>query len=133
MSEETRKKTGKKRAAVIIACVACAAVLAALIAVLKPSITFNAVKPIADMTDAQRDAYALVVAAQVSKHMLVPAGVPQITAASENYSALVAEGGFWQDLAREDIILVYPEQARIIVWRPSKKLIVNAGPIISGD
>jgi len=109
-----------------------AAVLITIAAVNPGILAFGgAPKPVAEMTDAERGAYAEEIKARIAKHMLLPAETPQITAAEENLSELLAQGGFWRDLERGDLILVFTQEARVVIWRPSRNLVVNVGPILN--
>lgn len=105
------------------------AVLAALVVlIVKPD--FSGPKAFADMSEQERAAFAGQIKDDVAKHMLMPEEVPQITLADDNYAELVAQGGFWKNLEKGDYILVFSLEPRVVVWRPSEKLIVNVGPII---
>jgi len=106
------------------------AVLAALVVlIVKPD--FSGPKPLAQMSGAERAAFAGKIKADIAKHMLVPEEVPEITLADDSLSELLAQGGFWKDLERGDYILIFSEDPRAVIWRPGKKLIVNVGPIIN--
>ena len=108
--------------------------IAAALVVFKPSVSIDfGPKPIAKMTEEERGAFAEKIKAQVAKRMLLPEEIPQITAAEDSLSELLAQGGFWKDLERGDYILVFTADPRVIIWRPSKKIIVNVGPIINTD
>ena len=109
------------------------AALAAFVLIAKPSVTFNGgAKAVAEMTDEERMAFAEKAKAQAGKLLLMTAETPEIIeAAADNLGELLAQGGFWKNLERGDLILVFSEDPRVVIWRPSKKLIVNVGPIIN--
>jgi len=106
--------------------------LTVTLAILKPSVTFKAVhKPVAEMSNAEKAAYAEKIKAQVAKNMLMPEETPEIIPAADQYSELLNSGLFWHNLERDDLILVFSEtDPWVVIWRPSKKLIVNVGPIV---
>jgi len=134
MSDKQNQAPRHKRLIAIgIATLAVVAVTA-FVLIAKPSITFNSdAKPVVEMSDEERAAYAEKIKAQIGKHLLMTDEMPEIMVAEDSYSELVAQGGFWKNLERGDLILVFTQDPRVIIWRPSEKLIVNVGPIINTD
>jgi hypothetical protein len=89
-------------------------------------------KSVAEMSEEERTDYAEKIKTQVGKRLLMTTETPVIIeAAADNLGDLLAQGGFWKNLEKGDLILIFSEDPRVIIWRPSKKLIVNVGPIIN--
>jgi len=110
------------------------AVLAALVVlIVKPDSSGSGPKPVTEMSETERAALAKKLKADVEKHLMLPAETPEVIAAEDRLSELLAQGGFWANLERGDYILVFPEDARVVIWRPSKKLVVNMGPILNQE
>jgi len=64
---------------------------------------------------------------QVSKHVDIPKDIP-LMATIDNASALKSDQVFYSDAADDDILLIFVEKA--IIYRPSKDILVNVGPVI---
>lgn len=62
----------------------------------------------------------------VSRHMILPTTTPQV-AAVEDSAKLSSSQPFFKDVLNGDVVLMY--KAMIIVYRPSKDIIVTVGDI----
>jgi uncharacterized protein HemX len=64
----------------------------------------------------------------ISKFMLMPAGDPVLFRVS-NKDQMRAQQAFFKDAENDDVLLVYQESGKAILFRPSSKTIVNVGPV----
>jgi hypothetical protein len=62
----------------------------------------------------------------LSRHILVPQGVPQV-AIVQDASKLRETQAFFKDVENDDVVVVY--DTSIYIYRPSKDIVVNAGDI----
>lgn len=65
----------------------------------------------------------------VGKRMLLPAGETPVIYQIDDPALLIAEQPFFVGSEKGDRLLIYPQSARAIIWSPSRKRIVNAGPL----
>lgn len=69
---------------------------------------------------------------RVKKHMMLPAETPTI-AEIKNVEQLVVDQPFYEGSVNGDILLVFKDSSKGIIYSPSKDLIINAGPIKVAD
>lgn len=66
---------------------------------------------------------------KIGKHMILPEGTLPTMATISDVTTLKQEQAFFRNAQNGDQILVYVEDQKAIIYRPSEDLIVNVGPI----
>ena len=66
---------------------------------------------------------------KVSKLMILPEGETPAFATITDAATLSKEQAFYRDSENGDIVLVYKEALKAIIYRPGKEIIVNVGPV----
>lgn len=69
-----------------------------------------------------------VVIENVGKHIVLPDEKPNITTVEQ--AGELAKQAFFAEVKDGDKILIFPQSARIIIFRPSENILVNVGPIV---
>lgn len=81
-------------------------------------------------TDAERAKKELAAAvAGVSKLMLLPEGDEPVLAIVANAETLIKQQTFFAGAVNGDQLLLFPKSMKAVLWSPSRRLIVNVGPI----
>lgn len=70
--------------------------------------------------------------AEVKTHIILPEEWPVIYKINDP-TLLASQQPFFIGSQKDDMLLVYPQSGRAIIYSPSRKLIVNFGPITFGD
>lgn len=65
---------------------------------------------------------------QLSKLMVLPEGDPVLFKVS-NEEVMRQQQAFFKDTKNDDVLLVFQESGKAIIFRPSQNMIVNAGPV----
>ncbi len=73
------------------------------------------------------------VLAAVEKHLVLPKEEEPIIAVVADAAALKKEQAFYANVENGDIVLVYQQNKRAIVYSPDRDVVVNVGPLIIGD
>ena len=68
---------------------------------------------------------------RVGQHIVLPDETPSVTTV-ENAGALSSQP-FFASVKDGDKILIFQQAARIIIYRPSKNILVNVGPIVDDN
>ncbi len=71
--------------------------------------------------------------AQLSQLMIIPKDDTPVLATVEDPEALIKQQAFFQGSEKGDVVLIFPKTSRAILFSPKKDIIINAGPVISGD
>ena len=69
----------------------------------------------------------------VSKLIILPAGEAPIISVINNAAELTKEQPFFTGAQNGDMLLAYRNSLKAIIYSPSRKLIVNAGPIVLSE
>lgn len=77
---------------------------------------------------AQADEEKKVVLDQLRKLMVLPEGDPVLFKVS-NEEVMRQQQAFFKDAKNDDVLLVFQESGKAIIFRPSENMIVNAGPV----
>jgi hypothetical protein len=77
---------------------------------------------------AAADAEKQEILAELSKLMVLPAGDPVLFKVNDE-ETMKKQQAFFKDTKNEDVLLVFQESSKAIIYRPSTKMIVNVGPI----
>jgi hypothetical protein len=64
----------------------------------------------------------------ISKFMLLPEGDPVLFRVS-NRDQMRAQQAFFKDTENDDVLLVFQESGKAIIFRPSSQTIINVGPV----
>jgi hypothetical protein len=64
----------------------------------------------------------------ISKFMLLPEGDPVLFKVS-NRDQMRAQQAFFKDTENDDVLLVFQQSGKAIIYRPSSKTIINVGPV----
>lgn len=64
----------------------------------------------------------------ISKVMLLPEGDPVLFKVS-NRDQMRAQQAFFKDTENDDVLLVFQQSGKAIIYRPSSKTIINVGPV----
>ena len=67
---------------------------------------------------------------QVGKLVILPTGEQPVIATINDAASLIKQQAFYTGAVNGDVVLVYQKAAKAIVYSPSRKLIVNVGPVI---
>ena len=67
---------------------------------------------------------------QVGKLVILPSGEQPVVATINDAASLIKQQAFYTGAINGDVVLVYQKAAKAIVYSPSRKLIVNVGPVI---
>lgn len=65
---------------------------------------------------------------QLGKLMILPAGDPVLFKVS-NEQVMRTQQAFFKDTKNDDVLLVFQEGGKAILFRPSEGIIVNSGPV----
>ena len=65
---------------------------------------------------------------ELSQVMVVPHEQPQIAVVS-NASALKSQQPFYADVQNGDVMFLFPQAGKAVLFRPSTHQVVNAGPV----
>jgi hypothetical protein len=65
---------------------------------------------------------------QLGKLMILPAGDPVLFKVS-NQEVMRTQQAFFKDTKNDDVLLVFQEGGKAILFRPSEGIIVNSGPV----
>ncbi len=79
---------------------------------------------------ADQAAQAKILLEQLSKLMILPQGEQPIIATINDASALIKEQPFYTGAINGDVVFIFQNAAKAIVFSPSRNLIVNVGPIL---
>ncbi len=60
--------------------------------------------------------------------MVLPEGDPVLFKVS-NAEVMRSQQAFFKDTKNDDVLLVFQQSGKAIIFRPSEKIIVNAGPV----
>lgn len=77
---------------------------------------------------AQADAEKAKILASLSKLMVLPEGDPVLFKVS-NQEVMRKQQAFFKDTMNDDVLLVYQQSGKAIIYRPSQNVIVNVGPV----
>lgn len=69
----------------------------------------------------------------VSRHIILPQNETPVMASIVNAEELIAEQPFYSNTVNGDILLIYSENRRAILYSPERDILVNVGPINIGD
>lgn len=78
--------------------------------------------------DAMSEKEVSVLTEELSKFMVVPDEEPLIFTISD-VDFLVKEQKFFQNASNGDILFVFPEAEKAVVYSPKRERIINAGPV----
>lgn len=67
---------------------------------------------------------------KVARHIMLPAGENPLIGAVTNAEALKREQPFFAAAQNGDIVVLYQQSARAILYRPERDILVNVGPTI---
>lgn len=76
------------------------------------------------------DAEIAQVIAGTGRHIQLPTGEDPLIASIVDVETLVASQPFYQGAKNGDILLVYVQAAKAIIYSPSRDILVNVGPVI---
>lgn len=68
----------------------------------------------------------------VSKHLLLPSEKPAVVDIKDS-AELIKEQPFYQGTQDGDVLLIFTEAKKAIIYSPSRDIIVNVGPIYAGQ
>jgi hypothetical protein len=68
------------------------------------------------------------VLASIGKLMVLPEGDPVLFRVSDE-NTMRKQQAFFKDTKNDDVLLVFQESGKAIIYRPSTNLIVNVGPV----
>lgn len=77
---------------------------------------------------AQADAEKKTILGQLSKLMVLPAGDPVLFKVNDQ-ETMRKQQAFFKDTLNGDVLLVFQESSKAVIFRPSSGMIVNVGPI----
>ena len=83
-------------------------------------------KAVADA--AKADAEKKAILEKLSKLMVLPAGDPVLFKVNDE-ETMKKQQAFFKDTKNDDVLLVFQESSKAIIFRPSTNMIVNVGPI----
>ena len=86
----------------------------------------------ASSTQAQIDKVKALVAS-VSKLILVPQGEDPTVAIINDAAALTKQQPFYTGSQNGDLVLIFQKAAKVIIYSPTRNIIVNVGPILPPD
>lgn len=69
--------------------------------------------------------------AKVARHIMLPAGENPLIGAVTNADALKREQPFFAAAENGDVVVLYQQSARAILYRPERDILVNVGPTIT--
>ena len=133
MNEETTKRTTKKQQApyrVYLIAVVGLIVLAGVgyFGWMKYNQVYNSPEAVTAKQVAEAEAEKKVIMDSISKVMLLPEGDPVLFKVS-NKDQMRAQQAFFKDTENDDVLLVFQESGKAIIYRPSTKTIINVGPV----
>jgi hypothetical protein len=129
MENETKTKKGSK-VGLVISWLVIGLALGWGASMLKGDMVKN---PAQNTTNQMSEEQQNKILADVGKLVILPKGeVPAIFVISDA-KALSKEQPFYKDAQNDDVILVYQQTQKAIVYSPSRNVIVNVGPIILQD
>ncbi len=84
----------------------------------------------AQNAQADQAAQAKALLEQLSKLMILPQGEQPIIATINDAAALSKEQPFYTGAINGDVVFIFQNAAKAIVFSPSRNIIVNVGPIL---
>lgn len=86
-----------------------------------------------NLSDTERAQKELSIAVfAVSKHMVLPEGDEPVLATITDAEAIIKQQTFFTGAVNGDQLLLFPKSMKAIIWSPSRKKIINVGPIEQG-
>lgn len=70
------------------------------------------------------------VIARISKHVALPTGETPLVGTVTNAAALRSDQDFFAAVENGDVVVLYQKYQRAILYRPSRDILVNMGPIV---
>lgn len=134
MNEETTKKTTKKaqstpyRVYAIYLVVLLVLVAAGYFGWMKYNQVYNSPEAVTAAQVAEVEEEKKEIMNDISKFMLLPEGDPVLFKVS-NKDQMRAQQAFFKDTENDDVLLVFQESGKAIIYRPSSKTIINVGPV----
>ena len=83
---------------------------------------------VAEAQAAEADAEKAKILAQLGKLMVLPEGDPVLFKVNDE-ETMKKQQAFFKDTKNDDVLLVFQESGKAIIFRPSTNVIVNAGPV----
>ncbi len=77
---------------------------------------------------AEAEAEKKVVLEKLSKLMVLPEGDPVLFKVSDQ-EQMRKQQAFFKDTMNDDVLLVFQESSKAVIYRPSTNMVVNVGPI----
>lgn len=77
---------------------------------------------------AQAEEEKQAVLAQLGKLMVLPEGDPVLFKVS-NEEVMRQQQAFFKDAKNDDVLLVFQQSGKAIIFRPAENMVVNAGPV----
>lgn len=133
MNEETKKTTKKAQTTpyrVYLMALLGLAVLggAGYFGWMKYNQMYNSPEAVTAAQVAEAEAEKKVILEDISKLMLLPEGDPVLFKVS-NKDQMRAQQAFFKDTENDDVLLVFQQAGKAIIFRPSSKTIINVGPV----
>lgn len=69
---------------------------------------------------------------RASRHLLLPEEKPALVEIKDS-TQLIQEQPFYQGTIDGDILLIFTEAKKAVIYSPSRDIIINAGPIYAGQ
>jgi hypothetical protein len=134
MQEETVKKVSKKQQTtpyrVYLLALVGLVVLggAGYLGWMKYNQVYNSPEAVTAAQIAEAEEEKKVILDDISKLMLLPEGDPVLFKVS-NRDQMRAQQAFFKDTENDDVLLVFQQSGKAIIYRPSSKTIINVGPV----